>query len=250
MTDTPPSIMIATPMYGGMCAGNYTLGLLLTMMKLKEMGIRTQYAFMANESLITRGRNEMVRWFLETENTHLMFIDADIGFPAEGVPALLAAEAHIACGIYPRKEIDWDQVEKAAREGKEGLADYAGAFVFNMSGSEHAETDERGVFEVRHGGTGFMLIRREVFEKLKPHVQTYRTSSFQNENGEYAKPLTYEFFATSVDAGGAMLSEDYHFCELWRKHGGKIYANPFIPLTHVGTYLYQGNILKSGGNLK
>jgi hypothetical protein len=59
-----------------------------------------------------------------------------------------------------------------------------------------------------------------------------------------------EFFATSIDHTGALLSEDYHFCELWRKHGGKVYANPFIKLEHVGTYTYTGNLFKGGGNLK
>jgi hypothetical protein len=62
--------------------------------------------------------------------------------------------------------------------------------------------------------------------------------------------LTFEYFATSIDHTGALLSEDYHFCELWRQHGGKIYANPFIQLRHVGTYIFGGDILKSGGNLK
>jgi hypothetical protein len=46
------------------------------------------------------------------------------------------------------------------------------------------------------------------------------------------------------------LSEDYHFCELWRKHGGKVHANPFIKLQHVGTYIFGGDIIKAGGNLK
>jgi hypothetical protein len=119
-----------------------------------------------------------------------------------------------------------------------------------MIGGEHAETDPEGMIEVRHAGTGFMLIKRGVFEHLKPHVPTYRVASFKDENGEYVKPLIHEFFATSIDASGALLSEDYHFCELFRKHGGTIHANPFLQLQHVGTYVYGGDIVKSGGNLK
>jgi hypothetical protein len=120
-----------------------------------------------------------------------------------------------------------------------------------MIGNSDTHTDEEGCIEVRHGGTGFMLIKRGVFEHLTPHVPTYRVSSFKDpETGEYVKPLTHEFFATSIDEGGALLSEDYHFCELWRTHGGKIHAHPFIQLYHVGTYVFGGDILKSGGNLK
>ena len=245
-----PSIMIATPMYGGMCTGHYVIGLLRSVMRLREMGINVYWAQIMNESLITRARNDLVRTFLERGHDYLMFIDADIGFDAEDVLTLLAADRDVACGVYPKKEVDWDQVAKAAKEGKENLRDYGGAFVFNMTGEGHAETDPEGMIEVRHAGTGFMLIKRGVFEHLMPHVPTYRTASFKNEAGDYVKPLTYEFFATSIDDGGALLSEDYHFCELFRKHGGKIHANPFLKLEHVGTYVFTGDIVKSGGNLK
>ena len=246
-----PKIMIATPMYGGMCTGTYVLGLLHTMNTMRELGVEVRWAHMTNESLITRARNELARAFLDTDCDYLMFIDADIGFDGQAIANLLAVDDDIVCGIYPKKEVNWDSVKKAAQEGKNDLHDHAGAFVFNMVGNEHQETDEDGFIEVRHGGTGFMLIKRQVFLDLMPHVPTYRVSSMRDaETGEYAKPLTHEFFATSIDDSGALLSEDYHFCELWRKHGGKIHAHPFISLTHTGTYTYDGDILKSGGNLK
>jgi hypothetical protein len=245
-----PSIMVATPMYGGMCTGNYVAGLLGTVNMMKQLQVPIYWAQITNESLITRARNELARLFLEKGFDYLMFIDADISFDGNAVAQLLAADRDICVGIYPKKEVDWDQVAKAARAGKENLADYGGAFVMNMvNGVDKVETDADRVLEVRHGGTGFMLIKRKVFEDLIPHVPTYRTSTFKKD-GEYVKPLTHEFFATSIDETGALLSEDYHFCDLWRKHGGKIYANPFIKLEHVGTYVYTGDLLKSGGNLK
>jgi hypothetical protein len=243
-----PSIMIATPMYGGMCTGHYVAGLLGTINKLKSVGVPVYWAQMMNESLITRARNELARLFLEKGFDYLMFIDADISFDGHAVAQLMAADRDIICGIYPKKEVDWKQIKKAVKAGKEDIENYGGAFVMNMAG-EKQESDDDGVIEVRHGGTGFMLIKRKVFEDLMPHVPTYRVSSHK-ENGEYIKPLTHEFFATSIDETGALLSEDYHFCDLWRKHGGKIFANPFIKLEHVGTYVYTGDIVKSGGNLK
>ena len=246
-----PSLMIATPMYGGMCTGHYVQGLLLTMQKMREIGVNVAWCQIMNESLITRARNELARVFLESTHDYLMFIDADIGFDGDAIAQLMLADKDIVCGIYPKKEVNWDSIERAASAGKQGLADYAGAFVFNMIGDHNAESDEQGLIEVRHGGTGFMLIKRGVFEHLAPYVPTYRVSSFQHpETGEYDKPLTHEFFATSIDASGALLSEDYHFCELWRDHGGKIHAQPFIKLNHVGTHIFGGDILKSGGNLK
>ena len=245
-----PSIMIATPMYGGMCTGTYVQGLLLTMAKMRELGVNVAWCQITNESLITRARNELVRVFLEQDHDYLMFIDADIAFDGEAIAHLLLGDEDIVCGIYPKKEVDWNRVEAAAKSGESNLKDFGGAFVLNMVGTDHAETNEKGLIEVRHGGTGFMLIKRGVFAHLAPHVPTYRVSSVKDANGEYQKPLTYEFFATSIDDTGALLSEDYHFCELFRKHGGHIYANPFIKLEHVGTYVYGGNIIRSGGNLK
>jgi hypothetical protein len=246
-----PKIMIATPMYGGMCTGMYVLGLLNTMNVMRELKVEVRWAHMTNESLITRARNELARAFLASDCDYLMFIDADIGFDGQAIAHLLAVDDDIVCGIYPKKEVNWDSVKRAVAAGKEDIQDHAGAFVFNMVGEAHVETDGRGAIEVRHGGTGFMLIKRGVFDHLAPHVPTYRVSSFQDlETGEYVKPLTYEFFATSIDESGALLSEDYHFCELFRKHGGKIHAHPFVRLTHTGTYVFDGDILKSGGNLK
>ena len=245
-----PSIMIATPMYGGMCTGPYVSGLLGTLAFMRNINVPVYWAQIMNESLITRARNDLVRLFLEKGFDYLMFIDADISYDGGAVGQLLAADKDIVCGIYPKKEVNWDSIARAAKEGKDNLKDYGGSFVFNMAGNQ-AITDDDGLIEVRHGGTGFMMIHRRVFEALIPHVPTYRTSSFKDPvTGEYAKPLTHEFFATSIDETGALLSEDYHFCELWRKHGGKIYANPFIKLEHVGTYIYSGDMVKSGGNLK
>lgn len=244
-----PKIMVATPMYGGMCTGAYVQGLLFTMSMMRELGVEIFWCQITNESLITRARNELTRIFLDSGCDYLMFIDADIGFDRNAVAMLLGGDRDIACGIYPKKEVNWDSVKKAAREGKNDLHDHAGAFVFNMVGNEHQQTDEDGFIEVRHGGTGFMLIKRHVFEQLKDKVPTYRASTVQRD-GEYISPLVHEYFATSIDHTGALLSEDFHFCELWRKYGGKVHANPFIKLEHVGTYVYGGDILKGGGNLK
>jgi len=247
-----PTLMIATPMYGGMCTGPYVAGLLGTMNTMRQMGVSVYWAQIMNESLITRARNELARIFLDMEYDYLMFIDADICFDDQAVATLMAADKDVVCGIYPKKEIDWAKVTEAAMKGKDNLEDYSGAFVFNVDHTEagYQETNEHGLVPVRHGGTGFMLIKREVFKRLMDKVPTYRTSTYKMSDGQHAKPLTHEFFATSIDHTGALLSEDYHFCELFRKHGGEIWANPFIKLQHVGTYIYGGNILKAGGNLK
>jgi hypothetical protein len=247
-----PTVMIATPMYGGMCTGQFMAGVIQTINTLQTAGIQTYFVQLGNESLITRARNELTRIFLEHNLEYLMFIDSDIGFNGEAVLSLIKADKDIACGIYPKKEVDWVAVERAAKEGKTNLQDYSGSFALNFDATigQELNADATGCVEVRHGATGFMLIKRHVFEQLSDKVPTYRPSTIKDVNGNYLKPETKEFFATSIDASGCLLSEDYHFCEIWRKHGGKIHANPSIKLEHVGTYIYSGNIVKAGGNVK
>ena len=238
------SILVATPMYGGMCTGHYTIALMNSIETLKKLKVETLLASIMNESLIPRARNELVRLFLEqTKCTHLMFIDADMYFNNEAIATLYKADKDIVCGIYPKKELAWDKVLSAANKGKSDLPNHSSSFVLNLPRDvTKAEPNFDGLVEVRHGGTGFMLIKREVFEKLAPHVPEYRASTKQNAEGKFAKPLTKQFFDTSIDETGCLLSEDYHFCALWRKHGGKVFANTKLKFNHIGTHIFGGSI--------
>ena len=244
-----PKIMLATPMYGGMCTGHYVQGLLNTLSFMRDKGVHIFWSQLMNESLIPRARNELARLALANDFDYLMFVDADISFGGDAIWRLMQTDKDLVCGIYPKKEIAWDRIEEAAKAGKTDLKQYSGAFVCNTV-SELTLTDEQGLIEIRHGGTGFMLIKRSVLEALKEHTPTYRIGSYKDDQGEYVHPLTHEFFATSIDETGALLSEDYHFCDLWRKHGGSVFADPFIKLDHVGTNVFSGDIFTAGANLK
>jgi|TARA_X000001388_G_scaffold64466_2_gene50698 hypothetical protein len=238
------SILIATPMYGGMCAGHYTIATINTINNLRERKVEAFLANLMNESLITRARNELVRMFLEnTDCSHLMFIDADMYFEADAVGRLLDADRDVVCALYPKKEISWDRVRQAVQMNKKDLSYYASEFVLNLPhGKTKIELDEKGLLEIRHAGTGFMMIKREVFKKLKEHVPEYRSSTLQDPTGKYIKPIVRQYFDTSIDSTGALLSEDYHFCELWAKHGGKIFVDPSIHLKHIGTHSFEGDL--------
>jgi hypothetical protein len=238
----PMVVMVATPMYGGMCTGNYVQGLLTTARTLRALGVEMFWTQLSNESLIPRARNELVRLFLASDADYLMFIDADIGFDEDAVAALLRADKDVVCGIYPKKEINWGSVRGAPEAAVP--ADYSGVFVFNLHGNEPTASED-GLVRVRHGGTGFMLIKRRVFEVLEPHVPKFRAGFRPGVSEEEQFPMMGEYFATSIGTDGVLLSEDYHFCELWQAHGGDVYANPFIRLQHVGTYVFSGDLLKS-----
>ena len=240
-------IMVATPMYGGLCNGSYTVGLLTAVGVFSRNGIGMQYAHMMNESLITRARNGLTKDFLESECSHLMFIDADIGFNAQDIVRMLHADKDIICGIYPKKEINWIDVTKAVQKGvpPQELHKHTGAFVVNLvGGATSAEGDMYTPLEIANGGTGFMLIKREVFEGLIDKVPTYRNDVFHAVDDQSNPAVINEFFATSIDkeSGNRLLSEDYHFCKIAREAGFRVWAAPWAHLSHTGTYIFNGQL--------
>jgi len=238
------TVFIATPMYGGQCVGYYTQSIIQMIGTFMREGVNTQFSFMFNESLITRARNALTHQFLKTESTHLMFIDADIRFNPEDILRMLKADKDIICGIYPKKEINWQTVNQAMNNGvdKEQLKYHTGSFVVNLVGYEHEVTvPVNEPVEIFNGGTGFMLIKRKVFEDLADKVPSYRNDvgdlSGQMQTAEQIK----EYFATSIEPEtNRLLSEDYHFCRLWRLNGGQVWAAPWAHLGHMGSYLFEG----------
>lgn len=240
-----PILFVATPMYGGLCNGLYTLGMISMVGAFANNGISYRFAYMMNESLITRGRNALAHDFLDTDSTHMMFIDADIGFDANDIVKMIQADKDIICGVYPKKEINWPQVEKAVKSGvpMEELQNHVGAFVVNLIGNKAEEVTKLSEpLEISNGGTGFMLIKRKVFEALADKVPEYASDMYLATDIERKPKIIKEFFATSIDPeeGNRLLSEDYHFCKIARKAGFRIWAAPWAQLTHCGTYNFSG----------
>lgn len=241
-----PEIFVATPMYGGLCNGQYTSGLLSSVSVFSRYGIGMQYSYMMNESLITRARNSLARDFLTTDCTHLMFIDADIGFNPNDIPPMVHANKDIICGIYPKKEINWGLVAQAVRNGvpDHELHKYTGAFVVNLVGdSVEATGNLYAPLEIANGGTGFMLIKREVFEGLIGKVPTYNNDMYLAVDKERKPEVINEFFDTSIpEDTKRLLSEDYHFCRIARENGFRVWAAPWAKLSHCGSYIFNGQL--------
>jgi glycosyltransferase involved in cell wall biosynthesis len=243
MTDKPSiRLFIATPMYGGLCNGQYAVGLLQSVSIFSKAGISMQFAHMMNESLITRARNSLAYDFLETDSTHMMFIDADIGFNPADIPMMIEADKDIICGLYPKKEINWPRVQKAVKDGyiTQDLHKFVGSFVVNAVGNT-VQGNVADPVEITNGGTGFMLIKREVFEGLADKVPFYHNDMFLTVDDVTQVKVIKEFFATSIEPDTKrLLSEDYHFCKIAREAGYKVYAAPWAELTHCGSYNFNG----------
>lgn len=218
-------------MYGGQCYGVFTESLLNLQKVLFSNGHSMEFMYITNESLITRGRNEIVHTFMNSDCDYLLFIDGDHRFNPLGILKMIDEETDIICGIAPRKVINWNSVRDASKLDFNELEFFTGEFVVELLEGAKLFIDKK--FEIKHGGTGLMLISRNVFEKLKSKMNIYKS--------DYGPHNTVEYFTTSVQ-DGKLLSEDYELCKNWRELEGKVYAVTYANLTHIGTYEFKGSL--------
>jgi hypothetical protein len=242
VNDTMSDIFIGIPMYGGVCTGENALGHINATKLFLNKGIGYNWQFLYNESLITRARNGLVKMFYETNCTHLLFIDADISYRAEDILSMIDADKDIICGVYPKKRIAWEKINDALAKGVTGedLKHYTGDLVINKLNYVDTPIDNKSEpVEIFNGGTGFMLIKRSVFDLLKPHCPTYTNDMLPGQ-----QEVVTEYFATSIEPeSNRLLSEDYHFCRLARLNGIKVWAAPWVELGHIGSYKFEGKLL-------
>ena len=242
-------LFVATPMYGGQCHGLYAKSSLDLQNMLNQYGVATKFSFLFNESLITRARNYLVDEFLRSDCSHLLFIDSDIHFNPQDVVALLALDKDVIGAPYPKKSINWANIAHAARthpqlEPRE-LENLVGEYVFNVvHGTQQFQVSEP--LEVMEIGTGFMMIKREVFTKFKdayPELQ-YKPDHVGQAHFDGSRYI-HAYFDTVIDpVSHRYLSEDYMFCQWWRKIGGQIYLCPWMRTQHIGSYAFTGNMPK------
>jgi hypothetical protein len=185
----------------------------------RQLGIEWTMETMTNESLISRARNTLVAKFLSNPtSTHLMFIDADIGWEPWHLLVMLNRDVDVIGGLYPMKTLPIKWV---------------------VNGFDGAEIGPDGLQEVSKTGTGFMLVKRHVFDKLNDHPAV---KPFNNDIG-LPKELD-QYLRTYYDTAvreNRYYSEDWTFCENWRDLGGKVWVDKRVLLRHTGTYVFDFN---------
>lgn len=247
-------LFVATPMYGGQCYGLYMKSCLDLQNTMMQYGVETRFSFLFNESLITRARNYLVDEFLRSDCTHLLFLDSDIQFNAKDVVVLMALDKDVSGGGYPKKTLNWGNIKSAILKDPEipigEIEKIVGEYVFNpvKGTNQFSVSDPLEVLEI---GTGFMMVKRHVFDKLKeafPGLR-YRPDHVGQENFDGSRYI-HAYFDTIIDSDGSIidgktdryLSEDYFFCQAWRKIGGSIWLCPWMETKHVGSYAFTGNM--------
>jgi hypothetical protein len=214
-------LFIATPMYGGQCAGMFAKSTADLAAIFAKYDIPIQMYFLFNESLITRARNYCCDEFMRSDAEHMLFIDSDIGYNPQDVVAMMALQAaeedkyEIIGGPYPKKCISWEKIKRAVDKGVADddpnvLEKFVGDFVFNPKGGQQsiAISEPCEVLEI---GTGFMMVTKKAMKKFAEAypAYTYRPDHVRTEHFDGSREIMM-FFQAEVDpASKRYLSEDY-----------------------------------------
>ena len=210
-------VHICMPCYGGMLTESTFMSYIKWANTARQLGIDWTMETMTNESLISRARNTLTAKFLANpDSTHLMFIDADIGWEPWHLLVMLNRDVDVIGGLYPMKSLP---------------------VKWCVNGFDGAEEGPDGLQEVTKTGTGFLLMKRHVFEKLNAHPAV---KPFNSDIGLPPELNVYmkTYFDTAVREN-RYYSEDWTFCENWRDLGGKIWVDKRVLLRHTGTYVFD-----------
>ena len=241
------SIMIATPCFGGMVHTGYMRSMLALQDTLTKCEIHFDYIFLDGESLICRARNSITAKFMESECSHLLFIDADITFQSQTIMKLILSELEMCGTPYPKKHINWDKVRRYLKDRpdipethlKQRISDinWNPLLLKNEDNDALYMNERNGFVEVKDIPTGMMLIRRSVFNTLKllhPELKYNNNVAGYGDSANF-----YDFFRVGV-CDGVYLSEDYYFCKLCRDAGIKLHLDLQSTLVHTGKMDFYG----------
>jgi len=222
-------VHIAMPCYGGMLTESTFMSFIKWANTARQLNIDWTLETMVNESLISRARNTLTAKFLDMPDaTHLFFVDADIGWEPWHLLVLLNRDVDVIGGLYPMKTMPIKWV---------------------VNGFEGAEEGPDGLQEVSKAGTGFLLMKKHVFDKLKSHPAVKQYKNDIGLDPKYDAHLK-TYFDTAVRQN-RYYSEDWTFCENWRDMGGRIWMDKRVLLRHSGSYVFcmenQEHLLKTVG---
>lgn len=224
LPDSFTGLLVATPSYGGVVTNGFFLSSLQLAIQVHKLNIRCDIITSPGDSLVTRARNTLAAVFLATKHSHLLFIDADIEFKWYDVIRLLLADKDIVAGIYPKKTLE-----------PEFPVNW-----LNGSTKEVNQCEKSGCVEILQAPTGFMMIKRDVFEQMMLKYPEWYYRGPKHLTKEQSK-FSYHFFQSQV-IDGRCLSEDFFFCYIWREMGGSIWMHPNIDLIHYGQYGYNASV--------
>ena len=231
-------LFLSTPCYGGLCLEAYVSSIIGLQVEMIKEGIQLYLDTTENESLVHRARNVSVGRFMQKSDAeYFMFVDADVHFDPKAVTRLIKSGHDVSVACYPKKFINWDAATAAVQSGDErNMAMLSASLVVNF-GARQIQI-ENGFIPILDGPTGFMMIKREVFEKM---AERYPELNCKNDHQNRDFDDYCALFDCMIDpVSKRYLSEDYAFCRRWQQMDGKIYADVQTTLGHVGNLPFSG----------
>jgi len=238
-------LAIATPCFGGQVSSLYATSIFKLQRALRSTPeVELVIHMREGDALITRARADLVALFLDDPAaTHLLFIDADIGFEPDQVMRLVASGGDMVGGAYPIKRVNWDKARKVIEEQRPNTRSAVLDYVLEVEDPERIAVVS-GFARVRYAGTGFLMIRRQALERMCRH---YASLQFRREHSIAdslaASPNRFALFECMIEPlTGIYLSEDFSFCKRWTDMGGEIWADLESRLNHVGPTTFYGDV--------
>lgn len=237
-------LFISTPCYDSMMTMKYTLSLLKLIQYLHSCNIGYLIDFIGNESLIPRARNNSLGKFMNSDCTHLFFIDSDIEFEPESVKRMVTFDKDVVCGCYAKKSHNWKRMIYSMTNepnSKESIESRALDFAYNaiLDSSGNTVKDSKGEFiKAKHASTGFMMIKREILEKL---CKKHKELEIITDNLASKDSTICGLFCCMIK-NKQYLSEDYSFCERVKDVNGEIWLNVVDNLNHIGKFSFNSDI--------
>jgi len=239
-------LVVATPCFGGQVSSIYAGSIFHLQRAVRSRSnIELSVLMRDGDALITRARANLVTLFLDNPlATHLLFVDADIGFEPDQVFRMIEAGADVVAGVYPIKRVNWDKAKRMLESNGPKLPSAALDYVLEIDNPDHVVA-VNGFTRVRFAGTGFLMIRRYVLETMCQHP-AYASLQFVREHSLDAlagSPNRFALFECMIDAeSGTYLSEDFAFCKRWTDIGGEIWADLESRIDHVGPSVFHGDV--------
>jgi hypothetical protein len=206
--------MIATPAYSGKLDIPYALSFSNTMHLLQINNIKVSPLITASGSLLVAERNRIIEAFWNSDCTHLLMVDSDLGWPPQAVLAMLETNKEFIAGVYPAR-------------GEKNV------FLFRPCLRENdLIVNENHLLKMEYIPSGFMLVSRSVVEKMRNKFPELYYKP--KDKGVHDPSPGYCLFNTEVYEG-EFWGEDYVFCRRAREAGIDIWVDPLIQFDHAGT---------------
>jgi hypothetical protein len=196
-------------------------------------------------SLVTQGRQLCVSGFMESNCTHMLFIDSDISFNFKMVERMINHDKDICLVPYPIKGLDFDKIKNRIKEGSTLDPRVLGnQYTMSVPDPSNVKVDN-GFREVERGPAGCMLIKREVIEALIKEYPEFTINQHTLIDGKLVKRKhMYNFFDTYWNKDDKTYTgEDFYFCKLCKHAGIKMYALVDEYISHHGEFSYTGRLI-------